>query len=73
MIFNTSIEGNVNWDPDFQYLDDDSAADNGCGATFMGQFWYFGGDRKVSAILIKANLCYTFKNCLCFTFSSCIV
>ena len=48
-------EGDVNWDPAFEYLDDSSAADNGCGATFMGQFWYFGDNRKVSSILINAK------------------
>lgn len=34
-------------------LEDVSGADNGCGATFMGQFWYFGDDRKVSLIIIN--------------------
>ena len=34
-------------------LEDVSGADNGCGATFMGQFWYFGDDRKVSLIWIN--------------------
>ena len=26
----------------------EATADNGCGVTFMGEFWYFGDDTKVS-------------------------
>ena len=33
---------------DFKDMDDKAPSDNGCGATFLGQFWYFGDDSKVS-------------------------
>ena len=36
---------------DFKDMDDKSSFDNGCGATFQGQFWYFGDDSKVSLTL----------------------
>ena len=29
-------------------MDDKAPVDNGCGATFLDQFWYFGDDSKVS-------------------------
>ena len=31
----------------FQYAEEAPAA-NGCGVTFMGEFWYFGSVNKVS-------------------------
>ena len=34
--------GTYNDDLDFEYGDGTSVY-NGCGATLMGQFWYFGG------------------------------
>ena len=50
---------------DFKDMDDKSSFDNGCGATFQGQFWYFGDDSKVSFILYNACSClalHTSKN-----------
>ena len=35
--------GNYNDDLNFEYVDGATAAE-GCGATLMGQFWYFGGN-----------------------------
>lgn len=40
-------------------MEDKSPSDNGCGATFMGQFWYFGDDSKVSLTWIQM----LFNNC----------
>ena len=45
--------GTYNDDLDFEYGDGTSVY-NGCGATLMGQFWYFGGswnanDRQVNS------------------------
>ena len=37
-----SNSGNYNDNLDFKYGDDATVA-YGCGATLMGQFWYFGG------------------------------
>ena len=31
---------------------EDNQAENGCGITFMGEFWYFGDNEKVSCISI---------------------
>ena len=46
------MQSNLDFD-----LEDVSGADNGCGATFLGQFWYFGDDSKVSLIgIIMTNL-----------------
>ena len=42
-IFEITSSGNVNDDLDFEYGDGTTVA-YGCGATFMGEFWYFGGD-----------------------------
>ena len=36
------LSGTYNDDLDFEYGDDTSVLE-GCGATLMGQFWYFGG------------------------------
>ena len=36
-----SPTGDLNDDLDFQY--DGAEAHNGCAATLMGEFWYFGG------------------------------
>ena len=41
------FQGNVNDDLDFQYEEGATAA-LGCGATLMGEFWYFGDGKKVS-------------------------
>ena len=36
-----------------------ATADNGCGVTFMGEFWYFGDDQKVSrSQLPEYHLCH---------------
>ena len=43
------FKGEINYDFEFKYLSD-ASADNGCGVTFMGEFWYFGDDTKVSCI-----------------------
>lgn len=51
-ITDSCFKGNMQNSLDFD-LEDVSGADNGCGATFMGQFWYFGDDRKVSLIIIN--------------------
>ena len=37
-----SLLGNVNENLNFE-LDSDVGITRGCGATLMGQFWYFGG------------------------------
>ena len=47
MIYKTCFKGKSNWDLDFEISNEASAA-HGCGATFKGQFWYFGDDKKVS-------------------------
>ena len=43
------MKGNFNPNPDFEYMDG-ALAQNGCGVTYMGEFWYFGDDEKVSFI-----------------------
>ena len=37
------FNGNVNEDLNFEYGEEVTVYD-GCGASFMGEFWYFGGD-----------------------------
>ena len=37
-------EGNLRNDLAFEY-GEDTATFNGCGATLLGEFWYFGGGR----------------------------
>ena len=41
--------GNVNDDLVFDY-ENDAYAYNGCGATLMGQFWYFGGTEPLKTM-----------------------
>ena len=43
------FKGEEYGDFEFKYLSD-ASADNGCGVTFMGEFWYFGDNTKVSRI-----------------------
>ena len=38
------VEGNLINDLAFEY-GEDTATFNGCGATLLGEFWYFGGGR----------------------------
>ena len=45
----TLFKGEKYDDFEFKYLSD-ATADNGCSVTFMGEFWYFGDDTKVSCI-----------------------
>ena len=45
------IEGTINQNLNFNYLNGATAV-NGCGVTFMGEFWYFGDDKKVSPVYI---------------------
>ena len=45
------ILGNFKYDLNFQYADDNAnkaIATNGCGVTFLGDFWYFGHHTLVS-------------------------
>ena len=46
-IFLIQVSGNINDNLDFEY-GDGADAKYGCGATIMNEFWYFGGDNKVS-------------------------
>ena len=41
------FNGNFNSNLDFEYTED-QMAENGCGVTYMGEFWYFGNNVKVS-------------------------
>ena len=43
------MKGNFNPNPDFEYMDG-ALAQNGCGVTYMGEFWYFGDNERVSFI-----------------------
>ena len=43
------MKGNFNPSPDFEYMDG-ALAQNGCGVTYMGEFWYFGDHTRVSLI-----------------------
>ena len=45
---NLCFKGNINDDLDFEY-DDGADARYGCGATLVDEYWYFGGDNKVSS------------------------
>ena len=49
------LKGEEYDDFEFKYLSD-ATADNGCSVTFMGEFWYFGDDTKVSCILYRNNI-----------------
>ena len=45
------VLGNLKYDFNFQYADDNAnkaIATNGCGVTFLGDFWYFGHHTLVS-------------------------
>ena len=39
----------------FNYLNGASAK-KGCGVTFLGDFWYFGDENKVSLIMVVSSL-----------------
>ena len=45
------FQGNVNDDLDFEY-GEGAVAYAGCGATLMGEFWYFGSGKAVSILTI---------------------
>ena len=46
------LKGNVDSDLNFEY-GENAAARGGCGATLMGEMWYFGGDRNVVFFIIS--------------------
>ena len=48
-ITDSFIQGNIRRDFEFKNWDQLSVTD-GCGTTFMGQFWYFGDGKQVSLI-----------------------
>ena len=45
------FSGKVNDDLDFEY-GEGATAKYGCGATLMGEFWYFGSGKAVSILTI---------------------
>ena len=54
-IFLIQVSGNINDNLDFEY-GDGADAKYGCGATIMNEFWYFGGDNKVSIQASRLSL-----------------
>ena len=44
--------GNVDTDLNFEYGENTNVY-GGCGATLMGEMWYFGGDRNVVFFIIS--------------------
>lgn len=69
-----SYSGNYNADLNFEY-GVGTNAHNGCGATLMGEFWYFDGYRQVNSLItfdLETICIFTFRSARLFGARWCV-